>query len=150
MKGGISHFIEHMVFKGTTRRTQLEIAQEMDAIGGQTDAFTTKEYASFNAKVLDEHVPQVVDLLADIVLNPSFDSEELERERKVIFEEIKMVEDTPDDLVHEIFIESFWPITLLTPHSWHAGDGRGARSGTAPEVLPGDLYAFQPDRVGCG
>ena len=109
VKGGISHFIEHMVFKGTTRRTQLEIAQEMDAIGGQTDAFTTKEYASFNAKVLDEHVPQVVDLLADIVLNPSFDSEELERERKVIFEEIKMVEDTPDDLVHEIFIESFWP-----------------------------------------
>ena len=70
VKGGISHFIEHMVFKGTTRRTQLEIAQEMDAIGGQTDAFTTKEYASFNAKVLDEHVPQVVDLLADIVLNP--------------------------------------------------------------------------------
>ncbi len=97
------------MFKGTTRRTQLQIAQEMDAIGGQTDAFTSKEYASFNAKVLDEHVPQVVDLLADIVLNPSFDPEELERERKVIFEEIKMVEDTPDDLVHEIFIESFWP-----------------------------------------
>jgi len=108
-KGGISHFIEHMVFKGTTRRTQVQIAEEMDAIGGQTDAFTAKEYASFNAKVLDEHLPQVVDLLADIVLNPSFDAEELERERKVIFEEIKMVEDTPDDLVHEIFIESFWP-----------------------------------------
>ena len=98
-----------MVFKGTNRRTQVEIAQETDAIGGQTDAFTTKEYASFNAKVLDEHVPQVVDLLADIVLHPSFDAEELERERKVIFEEIKMVEDTPDDLVHDIFIESFWP-----------------------------------------
>ncbi len=108
-KGGISHFIEHMVFKGTSRRTQAEIAQEMDAIGGQTDAFTAKEYASFNAKVLDEHLPQVVDLLADIVLDPSFDEEELERERKVVFEEIKMVEDTPDDLVHEIFIESFWP-----------------------------------------
>ena len=108
-KGGIAHFIEHMVFKGTARRTQIEIAQEMDAIGGQTDAFTSKEYASFNAKVLDKHIPQVVDLLADIVLNPSFDPQELERERKVIFEGIKMVEDTPDDLVHEIFIESFWP-----------------------------------------
>lgn len=108
-KGGISHFIEHMVFKGTSRRTQAEIAQEMDAIGGQTDAFTAKEYASFNAKVLDEHLPEVVDLLADIVLDPSFDEEELERERKVVFEEIKMVEDTPDDLVHEIFTESFWP-----------------------------------------
>jgi len=108
-KGGISHFIEHMVFKGTSRRTQVEIAQAMDSIGGQTDAFTSKEYASFDAKVLDEHLPQVVDLLADIVLDPSFDEEELERERKVVFEEIKMVEDTPDDLVHEIFTESFWP-----------------------------------------
>jgi predicted Zn-dependent peptidase len=109
VRGGISHFIEHMVFKGTERRTQVQIAEEMDAIGGQTDAFTTKEYASFNAKVLDEHLPQVMDLLADIVLNPRFDAVELERERKVIYEEIKMVEDTPDDLVHEIFVESFWP-----------------------------------------
>lgn len=108
-EGGIAHFIEHMVFKGTRRRSQVEIAQEMDAIGGQTDAFTSKEYASFNAKVLDEHLPLVMDLLADIVLQPSFDSEELERERKVVFEEIKMSEDTNDDLAYEIFTESFWP-----------------------------------------
>ena len=106
---GISHFIEHMVFKGTIRRSQVQIAQELDAIGGQSDAFTTKEYASFHAKVLDEHLPVVMDLLSDIVLNPRFDPEELERERKVILEEIKMVEDTYDDLAHEIFTASFWP-----------------------------------------
>ncbi len=106
---GISHFIEHMVFKGTGRRSQVQIAQELDAIGGQSDAFTTKEYASFHAKVLDEHLPVVMDLLSDIILNPSFDPEELERERKVILEEIKMVEDTYDDLAHEMFTESFWP-----------------------------------------
>lgn len=109
VQSGISHFIEHMVFKGTERRTQAQIAEEMDAIGGQTDAFTSKEYASFYAKVMDEHLALVMDLLADIVLNPRFDAEELERERKVIVEEIKMVEDTPDDLAHEIFLESFWP-----------------------------------------
>ncbi len=108
-QSGIAHFIEHMVFKGTRRRSQVQIAQELDAIGGQTDAFTSKEYGSFHAKVLDEHLPLVMDLLADIVLNPSFDSVELERERKVIFEEIKMVEDTSEDLAHEIFVESFWP-----------------------------------------
>jgi predicted Zn-dependent peptidase len=108
-ESGIAHFIEHMVFKGTNRRSQVQIAQELDAIGGQSDAFTTKEYASFHAKVLDEHLPRVMDLLADIVLNPSFDGEELERERKVIFEEIAMAEDTHDDLAHELFIESFWP-----------------------------------------
>jgi predicted Zn-dependent peptidase len=106
---GLSHFIEHMVFKGTERRSQVQIAQELDAIGGQSDAFTTKEYASFHAKVLDEHLPVVMDLLSDIVLNPSFDPEELERERNVILEEIKMVEDTYDDLAHEMFTESFWP-----------------------------------------
>jgi predicted Zn-dependent peptidase len=106
---GISHFIEHMVFKGTERRSAARIAEEMDAIGGQTDAFTTKEYASFYAQVLDEHLPLVMDLLADILLNPRFDREEMERERKVIFEEFKMVEDTPDDLAHELFQEKFWP-----------------------------------------
>ena len=108
-QSGISHFIEHMVFKGTERRSASQIAEEMDAIGGQTDAFTTKEYASFYAQVLDEHLPQVLDLLADILLNPRFDQVEIERERKVIFQEFKMVEDTPDDLAHELFQESFWP-----------------------------------------
>jgi predicted Zn-dependent peptidase len=108
-ESGLAHFIEHMVFKGTENRTQPQIAREMDAMGGQSDAFTTKEYASFHAKVLDEHLPRVTDLLGDIVLHPAFDPEELERERNVIFEEISSVEDTYDDLVSELFVESFWP-----------------------------------------
>ncbi|MGH9410785.1 MAG: M16 family metallopeptidase, partial [Vicinamibacterales bacterium] len=105
---GIAHFVEHMLFKGTTTRTAEDLAQAIDSIGGQLDAFTAKEYASYYIKVLDEHVPLAVDLLADIVMNPAFDGEELEREKKVILEEIKMVEDTPDDLVHELFTQHFW------------------------------------------
>ncbi len=108
-EGGLAHFLEHMVFKGTERRTQAEIAQEMDSIGGQTDAFTSHEYAGFHAKVLDEHVPRAVDLLADIVIAPRFDAQEIERERKVIFDEMKSVEDTPDEVVQDLFVESFWP-----------------------------------------
>jgi predicted Zn-dependent peptidase len=108
-ESGLAHFLEHMVFKGTERRSQAEIAQEMDEIGGQTDAFTSHEYAGFHAKVLDEHVFRAVDLLADIVSHPRFDAEELERERKVILDEMKSVEDTPDDVVHDIFSEAFWP-----------------------------------------
>lgn len=108
-ESGLAHFIEHMVFKGTDRRSQAEIAQEMDAIGGQTDAFTSHEYSGFHATVLDENLTHAVDLLADIVLAPKFDAEELERERNVIFEEIKSVEDAPEDLVHDMFVESFWP-----------------------------------------
>jgi predicted Zn-dependent peptidase len=106
---GLAHFLEHMVFKGTERRSQAEIAQEMDEIGGQTDAFTAHEYAGFHAKVLDEHVIRAVDLLSDIVSHPRFDAEEVERERKVILDEMKGVEDTPDDVVHDLFCETFWP-----------------------------------------
>ncbi|HEX6976708.1 MAG TPA: pitrilysin family protein [Vicinamibacterales bacterium] len=105
---GIAHFVEHMLFKGTEERTAEDIAQAIDSIGGQLDAFTAKEYASYYIKVLDEHVPLAVDLLADIVLRPAFVQEEIEREKKVILEEIKMVEDTPDDLVHELFTQHFW------------------------------------------
>jgi predicted Zn-dependent peptidase len=108
-ESGLAHFLEHMVFKGTERRSQAEIAQEMDEIGGQTDAFTSLEYAGFHAKVLDEHVVRAVDLLSDIVSQPRFDAEELERERKVILDEMKSVEDTPDDVVHDLFTEAFWP-----------------------------------------
>ena len=106
---GISHFIEHMVFKGTKTRSAERIAEEMDSIGGHMDAFTAKEYASFHLKVLDEHLPVAVDILGDIVMNPLFDPVEMARERKVIFEEINMVEDTPDDLVMELFAGAFWP-----------------------------------------
>jgi predicted Zn-dependent peptidase len=106
---GISHFIEHMVFKGTKTRSAERIAAEVDSIGGYMDAFTAKEYASFHLKVLDEHLPLAVEILGDVVLNPLFDPVEMAKEKKVIFEEINMVEDTPDDLVMELFAEAFWP-----------------------------------------
>jgi predicted Zn-dependent peptidase len=105
---GIAHFVEHMLFKGSGTRTAEDIAQSIDSIGGQLDAFTAKEYASYYIKVLDEHLPLAVDLLSDIVLRPAFAADEIEREKKVILEEIKMVEDTPDDLVHEVFTQYFW------------------------------------------
>jgi len=108
-QSGISHFIEHMVFKGTQQRSAERIAAEVDSIGGQMDAFTAKEYASFHLKVLDQHLPLAVDILGDIVRNPLFDAAEMTKEKKVIFEEINMVEDTPDDLVMELFVEAFWP-----------------------------------------
>jgi predicted Zn-dependent peptidase len=107
-RSGIAHFVEHMLFKGTDSRSAEDIAQSIDSIGGQLDAFTAKEYASYYIKVLDEHLPLAVDLLADIVLRPAFAADEIEREKKVILEEIKMVEDTPDDLVHELFTQYFW------------------------------------------
>jgi predicted Zn-dependent peptidase len=107
-RGGIAHFVEHMLFKGTATRTAEDIAQAIDSIGGQLDAFTAKEYASYYIKVLDEHLPLAVDLLSDIVLRPAFPVDEIDREKKVILEEIKMVEDTPDDLVHELFTQHFW------------------------------------------
>src|ERR687887_1925959 len=87
-QSGISHFIEHMVFKGTSHRSAEQIAAEVDQIGGHMDAFTAKEYASFHLKVLDEHLPLAVDILGDIVLNPLFDASEMAKEKKVIFEEI--------------------------------------------------------------
>jgi predicted Zn-dependent peptidase len=105
---GIAHFVEHMLFKGTATRSAEDIAQAVDSIGGQLDAFTAKEYASYYVKVLDEHLPLAVDILSDIVLRPAFDATDIEREKKVILEEIKMVEDTPDDLVHELFTQAFW------------------------------------------
>ena len=107
-ESGIAHFVEHMLFKGTATRTAEAIAQAVDSIGGQLDAFTAKEYASYYVKVLDEHLPIAVDVLSDIVLRPAFHEIDIEREKKVILEEIKMVEDTPDDLVHEIFTQAFW------------------------------------------
>ena len=107
-QSGIAHFIEHMLFKGTNTRTAEDIAQTIDSIGGQMDAFTAKEYASYYFKVLDEHLPLAVEVLADIVMHPAFSDVDIGREKKVVLEEIKMVEDTPDDLVHELFTESFW------------------------------------------
>jgi predicted Zn-dependent peptidase len=105
---GISHFVEHMVFKGTRSRSALHIAREMDSIGGNLDAFTGKETICFNVKSLAEHVPIALDVLADLVLNPTFASGDIERERGVILEEIKIDEDNPDVLVNELFTQNFW------------------------------------------
>ena len=105
---GISHFIEHMVFKGTTRRKAEDIAREVDSVGGMVDAFTAKEMVCFNTRVLDEHLEAVFDVLADMVLDPLFPEDEINRERSVILEEIRMVEDNPEDLVHEMFSKNLW------------------------------------------
>src|SRR5271156_3067902 len=105
---GISHFVEHMVFKGTTSRSAQQIAREVDTIGGNLDAFTGKETVCFNIKVLDENVPAALDLLTDLVLHPTFSPDDLAREQGVILEEIKMDEDNPDYLVHELFTQKFW------------------------------------------
>ncbi|MGB6233044.1 MAG: pitrilysin family protein [Candidatus Acidiferrales bacterium] len=106
--GGISHFIEHMVFKGTSRRTAEAIAREVDSLGGMVDAFTAKEMVCFNTRVLDEHLEAIFDVLTDMVLDPLFPEDEIARERSVILEEIRMVEDNPEDLVYEMFSQNLW------------------------------------------
>jgi predicted Zn-dependent peptidase len=105
---GVSHFIEHLLFKGTEHRSAEEIARAIDGVGGVLDAFTSRENTCFFAKVLGEHLPLAVELLSDLVLHPRLDPADLERERRVVLEEIKMVEDDPDDLIHDLFAERFW------------------------------------------
>ncbi len=105
---GAAHFIEHMVFKGTERRSAEQIAKEVDSVGGMLDAFTSKELICFNTKVLDEHLPLAFDVLADLVLRPRFAPEDIEKEKGVILEEIKMDQDNPDYLVHEMLTQGFW------------------------------------------
>ena len=125
---GVSHMLEHMVFKGTARRTALEIALSLERLGGSLDAYTTREHTAFQARVLDEHLAQAADVVGDLIFGPSLRDEDLALERKVVLEEISMVEDTPDDLVHELFAETYWnghplgrPI-LGTPESVSALD----------------------------
>ncbi len=105
---GISHFLEHMVFKGTTTRSAQGFAREVDAIGGNLDAYTSKENICFSIKVLDSNVPLALDLLSDLVLHPTLTADDIAREQGVILEEIKMDEDNPDYLVHELFTQKFW------------------------------------------
>lgn len=107
-ENGLSHFIEHLLFKGTARRTAAQIAEEMDAVGGVLNAFTAKEHTCYYAKVLDENLPLAIDLLTDIFLHSSFDPDEIERERSVILQEISQAEDTPDDYVHDLFNLDFF------------------------------------------
>ena len=108
-ENGLAHFMEHMVFKGTERRSAEAIAREMDSVGGMLDAFTSKEQICFNAKVLDEHLPIAFDVIADLVFRPKFDSEDVKKERQVVLEEIKMDLDNPEYMLHEIFTRGFWP-----------------------------------------
>src|SRR3984957_18711828 len=105
---GLSHFVEHMVFKGTKHRTAEQIAKSVDSIGGGLDAFTTKELVSYNVKVLDEHLPEAFDVVADLVRNPLFEKNDIEKEKGVILEELKMEVDNPEYLIHEIFSSNFW------------------------------------------
>jgi predicted Zn-dependent peptidase len=157
-QGGIAHFIEHMLFKGTGRRSAEDIAQAIDSVGGHLDAFTAKEYAGYYIKVLDEHLRFAWDILADIVRNPAFRADDIEREKKVILEEIKMVEDTPDDLVHELFTQSLWeghplgrPI-LGTPETVESFDRRSlfdfySEAYSAPHLLIVAVGNIEHDRV---
>src|SRR3984885_11289378 len=105
---GISHFIEHMVFKGTKNRSAEQIARSVDSIGGGLDAFTSKELVSYNVKVLDQHLPEAFDVVADLVRNPLFADEDIVKEKSVILEELKMEVDNPEYLIHEIFSSNFW------------------------------------------
>jgi len=107
-QSGISHFIEHMVFKGTKNRSAEQIARSVDSIGGGLDAFTSKELVSYNVKVLDDHLPQAFDIVADLVRNPLFEKADIEKEKGVILEELKMEIDNPEYLIHEIFSSNFW------------------------------------------
>jgi len=108
-ENGLAHFMEHMVFKGTERRSAESIAREMDSVGGMLDAFTSKEQICFNAKVLDDHLPIAFDIISDLCLRPLFDSDDVAKERQVVLEEIKMDLDNPESLLHEIFTRGFWP-----------------------------------------
>jgi predicted Zn-dependent peptidase len=130
-KQGISHFLEHVLFKRTRRRSTVQIAREIDRLGGDVDAFTTKEYTGFYVHTLDSRFPEALDLLGDVVLSPAFESVDVEVERGVILDEIREANDNPDDVVHELFVRSFWrshplgaPIlgTAETLHSIGLGD----------------------------
>jgi predicted Zn-dependent peptidase len=107
-QSGISHLIEHLAFKGTPRRSARQIALEIDSLGGSLNAFTSKEFTAFYARVLGENLSQTMDVLSDITLNSVFAAEELSKEKDVILQEISMVEDTPDDLIHDLHCEEFW------------------------------------------
>jgi len=106
---GLAHFIEHLVFKGTASRSAEQIAMDVDAMGGHMDAFTSKEYAAFHLRVLDTHVDRSAEILSDILVNPRFDKSDLAKEKTVILEEFAMVDDTPDDVVSEMFSQKLWP-----------------------------------------
>jgi predicted Zn-dependent peptidase len=135
----MSHFLEHLLFKRTRRRTNAEISRVIDRLGGEVDAFTTKEYTGFYVHTLDSHFDEALDLVADVVLAPAFNAADIETERGVILEEIGEANDNPDDLVHEIFVRSFW-----RTHPLGAPILGTAR--TVGAITRGDLYRYYASR----
>ncbi len=144
-QAGISHFLEHLFFKGTQRRTAAQIAEEIDAVGGVLNAFTGKEYTCYYAKVLDEHLPLALDLLADVFTHSQFAEDEIQRERTVIVQEISQIEDTPDDYVHDLFTQAFWPGHPLARPI--AGTAETVSRLRRPEFLEFFGTRYRPDRI---
>ncbi|MBW1804889.1 MAG: insulinase family protein [Deltaproteobacteria bacterium] len=144
-ENGISHFIEHMTFKGTRTRNSFQIAKELDAIGGFSNAFTGKEYTCFHSKVLDKHFTTLADILSDIFLNSTFDPEEIDRERQVILQEINMADDTPDEHVHELFNRLFWTDHPLGMSVLGTGETVSALDKKA--ILDYITRFYTPDRI---
>jgi predicted Zn-dependent peptidase len=142
---GISHLVEHMLFKGTHRRSAREIAETMDGVGGNLNAFTDKEATCYYAKVIDRHVPLALDVLSDMFLHSVFDAQELAKEQKVVLEEIKMYDDSPDELIHDLFLQTMWSNSNL-------GDPTIGFNKTVLAVTPDDLREhmrrhYAPDSV---
>jgi predicted Zn-dependent peptidase len=131
---GISHLVEHMLFKGTQRRSAREIAETMDGVGGSLNAFTDKETTCYYAKVIDRHVPLAMDVLSDMFLHSAFDPQELAKEQKVVLEEIKMYDDSPDELIHDLFLQTMWSGSNL-------GEPTIGFVDTVNRVTPADLRA---------
>jgi len=142
-KRGISHFLEHVLFKRTPRRSTVQIAREIDRLGGDVDAFTTKEYTGFYAHSLDTRFESALDLLGEIVLSPAFEAEDIEMERGVVLEEIGESNDSPDDLVHELFVRSFWRTHPL-------GEPILGTAETVRSIGVTDLYRYHRERYAPG
>ncbi len=142
---GISHFVEHMFFKGTRRRKAAEIAQEIDSLGGELNAFTSRETTTFYIKVLDENLSQAIDLLGDLFHHSLFDSAEIEREKQVVLEEIKMVQDDPEDLVHEMHTQNIWKGNSLGRSI--LGNAKTVRDFTRKEILTYLSRYYHPERI---
>lgn len=144
-ENGLSHFIEHMLFKGTQQRSAMQIAEEMDAIGGQVNAFTSKECTCYYAKVIDEHFEKALDLLSDMLLHATFNPQDLEKERSVILEEIAMTEDTPEDLVYELLSEAYFGDHALARPI--LGPAEVIRSVTREQILAFHRRHYRPDNT---
>ena len=144
-QNGISHFVEHLLFKGTERREAREIAEEVESLGGSLNAFTGREVTCYHARVLGEHVPIAVDVLSDLFLHSTFPEEEIERERTVILAEISEVEDSPDQYVHQLFDEKFWPKDALARPI--CGTAETVESMKREDFLAFVAQRYRPDRV---